>query len=70
MFVFSTLCLHRNYEVLSMIVQANINFINFDLTYPFDGSSEVVLQRVRSNSQKSIYQSVVPDFRKESLLVI
>ncbi len=56
-----TFSLYWDYELPTMLVQPDIDFINFDLPYAFDCCSQVILKRVGRNTKKNIYETVVAD---------
>jgi hypothetical protein len=61
-FVIAGLGLNRHHELLTVPVDANIDFVNFNLTHFRDCRTEMTLKRVRRDSEEDVDQSVVPDF--------
>lgn len=62
--VASALCLNWNNELAPMLVDPYVDFVDFDLAYVLDGSSEVVLQGVRCDAKKDVDQAVVTYLRE------
>ena len=64
-----TFRLNGNHELLSVLIDADIDLVDFDLTEPFHRSSHVVLQRIRGDAQEDVNQTVVPDPGEKGLFV-
>ena len=60
-FVVATLRLHGKNVVRSLLIHAYVNLICLYLPHIWSRGSEMVLQRVASDSGEDVHQSVVPD---------
>src|SRR5690606_23065424 len=67
--IFPAFRLYRNDVLPSGPVDANIQFVDFDLPYSPNGCPQVILKRIRGDAEKYIHQPVVPDLRQERLFV-
>ena len=69
--VASSLRLHGKRELLAVLVDADIHFVDFDLavSHRLHGRPQMVLKRVGSQAEKRVDQTVVAYFGEEGLFV-
>ena len=61
--------LHWENVMCTLFVESDIEFIDLHLPHPWDGGSQMVLQRVTGHTGKDINQAIVAETRQQSLLV-
>ena len=68
--IVSALGLNRNHEVTTVLVHPYIKLVYFNLTYAFDRSPEVVLQRISREAQEDIDEAVITDLGQQGLFIV
>ena len=69
MLVVTAFCLHRNDELAPVFVDSHIDLVDFNLPDVGDFRPKMVLERIGSNSEKQVDQTIVADFGKKCLFV-
>jgi hypothetical protein len=67
--VLPTFGLHGNDVMTTALVDADVEFIDFDLSYALYRRAQMVLQTVCGQSEECVYQPVISDNRQQRLFV-